>query len=107
MEPALRWRDCLDDSEWNANHWIVPGTPYIDFTNPAAWQHWVDKYTPIFAMGVDMAKEDRGRNSMESTTFFLGSGTTLYTQYPAFYHSAVTQALRNGRSPAASIRTDS
>ena len=89
---------CLDDPEWNANHWIVPGTPYIDFTNPAAWQHWVDKYTPIFAMGVDMAKEDRGEEfQLESTTFFLGSGTTLYTQYPAFYHSAVTQALRNGR----------
>ncbi len=89
---------CISNPQWNANHWIIPGTNYIDFTNQAAWQAWVNLYTPLFSMGVDMAKEDRAEEyQLETTTFALGSGATLYTQYPAFYHSAVTQALRNAR----------
>jgi alpha-glucosidase (family GH31 glycosyl hydrolase) len=89
---------CTTNPQWNANHWFIPGTNYIDFTNQAAWQAWVNLYTPLFSMGVDMAKEDRAEEyQLETATLALGSGATLYTEFPAFYHSAVTQTLRNAR----------
>jgi alpha-D-xyloside xylohydrolase len=83
------------NGEWAANHWIIPGTNYIDFSNPAARQHYIDKLTAIFRMGVDMAKEDRGEEyQLDTSTLAGGPGSELYNRYPVLYQSAVSEALR-------------
>ncbi|MCO5999916.1 TIM-barrel domain-containing protein [Actinoallomurus rhizosphaericola] len=80
---------------WAKNGWLVPGTNYIDFTNPAAREHYVEQLTKIFEMGVDMAKEDRSEEyRFETTSFAGGSGAGLYLRYPDLYQSAVTEAMR-------------
>jgi alpha-D-xyloside xylohydrolase len=81
---------------WANNHWLIPGTSYIDFTIPAARKYYVDQLTRLFSMGVDMVKEDRGEEyRLETTPFAGGSGAGLYLRYPELYHAAVTEALRN------------
>ncbi len=83
------------NGEWAANHWIIPGTNYIDFTNPAARQHYIDKLTSVFRMGVDMAKEDRGEEyQLDAATLAGGPGNELYNQFPVLYQTAVSEALR-------------
>ncbi|WP_433181873.1 glycoside hydrolase family 31 protein [Actinoallomurus sp. CA-150999] len=80
---------------WAKNGWLVPGTNYIDFTNPAARERYVEQLTRIFRMGVDMAKEDRAEEyRLETTQFAGGSGAGLYLRYPDLYQSAVTEAMR-------------
>ena len=81
---------------WANNGWLIPGTNYIDFTIPAARAYYVAQLTRLFAMGVDMTKEDRGEEyRLETATLHGGSGSSLYLQYPALYESAVSEALRN------------
>jgi alpha-glucosidase (family GH31 glycosyl hydrolase) len=81
---------------WGENGWLVPGTNYVDFTKPAARQHYVDQLTRVFSMGVDMAKEDRAEeHRLETGQFFGGSGASFYLRYPALYQAAVSEALRN------------
>jgi alpha-D-xyloside xylohydrolase len=83
-------------SFWGENGWLIPGTNYIDFTIPAAREHYVDQLTRVFRMGVDMAKEDRGEEwRLETAQFAAGSGASFYLRYPALYQSAVSAALRN------------
>ena len=80
---------------WAKNGWLVPGTNYIDFTDPAARERYVEQLTRIFRMGVDMAKEDRAEEyRLETTRFAGGSGAGLYLRYPDLYQSAVTEAMR-------------
>jgi alpha-D-xyloside xylohydrolase len=84
------------NSFWAENGWLIPGTNYIDFTIPAARQHYVDQLTRIFRMGVNMAKEDRAEeHRLETGQLAAGSGASFYLRYPALYQSAVTEALRN------------
>ncbi|MEV5747344.1 TIM-barrel domain-containing protein [Actinoallomurus sp. NPDC052308] len=86
---------------WAKNGWLVPGTNYIDFTNPAAREHYVDQLTRIFRMGVDMAKEDRSEEyRFETTPFAGGPGAGLYLRYPDLYQSAVTEAMRRAHDHA-------
>jgi len=81
---------------WAKNGWLIPGTKYIDFTNPDARAYYVAQLTRLFSLGVDMTKEDRGEeNRLETATLFGGSGDSLYLRYPDLYESAVSQALRN------------
>jgi alpha-D-xyloside xylohydrolase len=83
-------------SFWAENGWLIPGTNYIDFTIPAAREHYIERLTRVFRMGVDMAKEDRGEEwRLETAQFAAGSGASFYLRYPALYQSAVSQALRN------------
>jgi alpha-glucosidase (family GH31 glycosyl hydrolase) len=83
---------------WAKNNWLVPGTNYIDFTNPEARTYYVDQLRRLFGMGVDMVKEDRGEEyRLETTPFAGGSGAELYLRYPDLYHAAVTEALRDVR----------
>jgi alpha-D-xyloside xylohydrolase len=80
---------------WAKNGWLVPGTNYIDFTIPAAREHYVEQLTRVFRMGVDMTKEDRGEEyRLETARFAGGSGAEFYLRYPELYHAAVTEALR-------------
>jgi alpha-glucosidase (family GH31 glycosyl hydrolase) len=80
---------------WAAHGWLIPGTPYIDLTNPAARAYYVARLTHLFKMGVSMAKEDRGEEyQLQTTAFAGGSGASLYLQYPKLYESAVAAALR-------------
>ena len=84
------------NSIYQSNGWIIPGTNYIDFTNPAARRHYIDQLKSVFSMGVDMAKEDRAEEyQLETATLTGGSGNSLYDQYPALYQSAVSDALRS------------
>jgi alpha-glucosidase (family GH31 glycosyl hydrolase) len=84
------------NSFWAENGWLIPGTNYVDFTIPAARQHYVDQLTRVFRMGVDMAKEDRGEeHRLETAQLAGGSGASFYLRYPALYQSAVSEALRN------------
>jgi alpha-D-xyloside xylohydrolase len=83
-------------SFWADNGWLVPGTNYIDFTNPAARRHYVEQLTNVFRMGVDMAKEDRAEeHRFETGQFAGGPGASFYLRYPVLYQSAVSEALRN------------
>jgi alpha-glucosidase (family GH31 glycosyl hydrolase) len=80
---------------WASHGWLIPGTDYIDFTNPAARAYYIAKLTTLFKMGVSMAKEDRGEEfRLQTATFAGGSGAGLYLQYPKLYESAVAEALR-------------
>jgi alpha-glucosidase (family GH31 glycosyl hydrolase) len=84
------------NSVYQSSGWIVPGTNYIDFTNPAARQHFIAQLENVFKLGVDMAKEDRSEEyQLETATLSGGSGNALYDQYPALYQSAVSEALRS------------
>jgi alpha-glucosidase (family GH31 glycosyl hydrolase) len=80
---------------WAKNNWLIPGTNYIDFSNPAARQYYVSQLTKLVSMGVDMTKEDRAEEyRLQTATLAGGSGADLYLRYPDLYQSAVTQALR-------------
>jgi alpha-D-xyloside xylohydrolase len=83
------------NSVWSANGWLIPGTNYIDFSNPAARAYYTAQLEKLFSVGVDMVKEDRGEEfRLQTAQLAGGSGTSLYLQYPNLYHSAVTAALR-------------
>jgi len=80
---------------WAKHDWLIPGTDYIDFTNPAARAFYVAKLTHLFKLGVNMAKEDRGDEfRLQTAAFARGPGASLYLRYPELYQSAVTEALR-------------
>lgn len=80
---------------WARNGWLIPGTNYIDFSIPAARAFYIAQLTRLFAMGVDMAKEDRGEEyRLETAQLAGGSGASLYLTYPLLYQSAVSDALR-------------
>lgn len=80
---------------WSKNGWLIPGTNYIDFSNPAARQYYIAQLTTLFSMGVDMVKEDRGEEyRLQTAQLAGGPGASLYLQYPNLYHGAVTAALR-------------
>ncbi|HJP80179.1 MAG TPA: TIM-barrel domain-containing protein [Pseudonocardiaceae bacterium] len=80
---------------WAKNNWLIPGTNYLDFSNPAARQYYVSQLTKLVSMGVDMTKEDRAEEyRLQTATLAGGSGASLYLRYPDLYQSAVTQALR-------------
>jgi alpha-glucosidase (family GH31 glycosyl hydrolase) len=80
---------------WSRNGWLIPGTNYIDFSNPAARAYYIAKLTKLFRLGVNMAKEDRGEEfRLQTAQLAGGPGASLYLRYPVLYHSAVTQALR-------------
>jgi alpha-glucosidase (family GH31 glycosyl hydrolase) len=96
------------NGEWAANGWLVPGTNYVDFTNPVARQRYVEKLTAIFRMGVDMAKMDRGEEfQLETATLFAGSGLSLYNRFPVLFQTAVADVLRgvNGEDFLTLVRT--
>jgi alpha-glucosidase (family GH31 glycosyl hydrolase) len=83
------------NSVWSANGWLIPGTNYIDFSNPAARAYYTAQLTRLFSTGVDMAKEDRGEEfRLQTAQLSGGSGASLYLEYPDLYHAAVTDALR-------------
>ncbi|MGH3169750.1 MAG: TIM-barrel domain-containing protein, partial [Trebonia sp.] len=83
------------NSVWAQNNWLIPGTNYIDFANPAARDYYIAQLTKLFQLGVDMVKEDRGEEyRLQTAQLFGGSGASLYLRYPNLYHSAVTAALR-------------
>jgi alpha-D-xyloside xylohydrolase len=80
---------------WSRNNWLIPGTNYIDFTNPAARRYYVDQLTALLSMGVDMTKEDRSEEyRLQTATLAGGPGAGEYLRYPDEYQSAVTEALR-------------
>lgn len=80
---------------WSKNNWLIPGTNYIDFSNPAARAYYVGRLTALFGMGVDMTKEDRSEEfRLQTATLAGGPGADEYLRYPDEYHSAVTEALR-------------
>lgn len=84
------------NDQWAKNGWLIPGTNYIDLTNPAAYQAYVAQLTKVFSLGVDMTKEDRSEEyRLETATFAAGPGSQEYLRYPALYQKAVSQALRN------------
>jgi alpha-D-xyloside xylohydrolase len=80
---------------WSKNGWLIPGTNYIDFSNPAARRYYVEQLTKLVSMGVDMTKEDRSEEyRLQTATLAGGSGAGQYLRYPDEYQSAITEALR-------------
>ncbi len=80
---------------WAQNGWLIPGTDYIDFTNPAARAYYIAQLTKLFKLGVNMTKEDRGEEyRLQDATLAGGSGASRYLEYSKLYQSAVSQALR-------------
>src|SRR4051812_26755476 len=97
QNPASGGGSCAPlNGKWAANGWLIPGTNYIDFTIPAARQAYIDTLKPVFALGVDMAKEDRGEEFQLETARFAdnGDGNALYNRYPVLYQTAVSELLR-------------
>jgi alpha-D-xyloside xylohydrolase len=80
---------------WADNGWLIPGTDYIDLSNPAARNYYIARLTELFKMGVNMTKEDRGEEfRLQTTQLAGGSGADLSLEYSKLYQSAVTAALR-------------
>ncbi|MEN3360884.1 MAG: alpha-D-xyloside xylohydrolase [Mycobacteriales bacterium] len=76
----------------------APGDPnrdLVDFTNPAARQHWQAELERVLSMGVDMVKGDRGdgERDVEGSTFAGGPGTLVANRYPVLYQQATQQVL--------------
>jgi alpha-D-xyloside xylohydrolase len=96
------------NGDWAANGLLVPGTNYIDFTNPVARRRYIQRLTPIFGMGVDMAKEDRAEEfQLETAALAGGPGVTWYNRFPVLYQTAVSEVLRrfNGENFLTLVRT--
>lgn len=72
----------------------LPESGIVDFTNPAAFQFWLESHKPLFDLGIDMIKADFGEQLEDHNmvAYSGDSGTRLHNVYSLLYNRCVYEA---------------
>lgn len=76
----------------------------IDFTNPEAYQWYLEAHKPLFDVGVSVMKSDYGESIPENVVAYNGdTGSRLHNVYSLLYNQCVYDATRRYSSDGAIV----
>lgn len=83
---------------YTANNYFIPGSPWLDVTNPAARQaHWDAMNLGLFSLGVDswwLDATEPENDALHNKKLHLGAGDFYRLTYPLFVSQAVYEGQR-------------
>lgn len=74
----------------------LPESGIVDFTNPDAYEFWLESHKPLFDLGIDMIKADFGEQLEDDNmlSYSGDSGNRLHNVYSLLYNRCVYQAAK-------------